>query len=114
MPQSPKQTSNNPIAHIRAGCPVSSSHTVTAKRMTAQKPRKPMMMSKSSPLFCLLVGMCRALFVSVCLLSVRLMAYFTAPAVNPATILRWKINTRITNGMVTTVPAAMTAVYGSW
>ncbi|SEE97201.1 hypothetical protein SAMN04489740_3430 [Arthrobacter alpinus] len=110
MPQSPKQTSSNPSAQISAGSPVSSSQSVTPKSTTAQNPRNPMMMSKSSPLFCLLVGMCRAFGSSDCFPAMRPMAYFTAPAVSPATILRWKISTRITSGMVTTVPAAMTAV----
>src|SRR3954452_14426705 len=38
----------------------------------------------------------------------------TAPAVRPATILRWKTSTRITTGIVTTTEAAMIAVIGDW
>lgn len=37
-------------------------------------------------------------------------SHLTAPAVRPATILRWKTSTRMTSGMVTMVPAAMMAV----
>src|SRR5919205_1165250 len=40
--------------------------------------------------------------------------HLTAPAVRPATILRWNTSTRMTSGMVTMVPAAMMAVYGIW
>lgn len=36
--------------------------------------------------------------------------HLTAPAVTPATILRWKTSMRMTSGMVTMVPAAMMAV----
>src|SRR5918998_4784599 len=38
--------------------------------------------------------------------------YFTPPAVRPATIRRWKINTAISNGTVTITPAAMMVPYG--
>src|SRR4051794_35220802 len=39
---------------------------------------------------------------------------FTPPAVRPDTIRRWKISTRMISGTVTTAPAAMVAVYGTW
>ncbi len=97
------------MAHSRAGCPVTSIQTVTARTTRAQKPKNPMIRSKSSPLRCREAGACSP--EPFCL---RLPNYFTAPAVSPATILRWNTSTRITSGMVTTVPAAMTAVYGSW
>src|SRR5262249_52694012 len=39
---------------------------------------------------------------------------FTAPAVSPATIRRWKSSTRTTTGIVTTTEAAAMAVTGDW
>jgi hypothetical protein len=38
---------------------------------------------------------------------------FTAPAVRPATILFWKINTKTTSGTVTVTAAAIISPYGS-
>ena len=38
---------------------------------------------------------------------------FTPPAVRPEMIRRWKINTMITSGIATIVPAAMMAAYGT-
>ena len=37
----------------------------------------------------------------------------TPPAVRPATILRWNSSTMMISGTVTTVPAAIVAVYSS-